>query len=100
MRFRNAFIHEILSEFLQPFRYFGRRRGYQVHARDPHLYWVLNFWLCLETGFLRSRSSALSLSLDTGIGVESVLSCGNDVGVSDELEEEEAVDRPGTTIGT
>ena len=52
------------------------------------------------TVFLRSRSSALSLSTDAGKGIEPRLSCGNDVGVADELDEEEAIDRPGTTIGT
>ena len=41
-----------------------------------------------------------SLTIDTEIGVDLVLSCGNDVGVADEHDEEEAVDRPRTTIGT
>ena len=34
------------------------------------------------TGFLRSRSSALSLSTCAGIGIEPELSCGDDVGVA------------------
>ena len=61
---------------------------------------VFGFLAGSRTGFHRSRSSALSLSTDTGIGVEPELSCGNDVGVADELEKEGAVDRPKTTIRT
>ena len=38
--------------------------------------------------------------MDTGIGVDPVLSSGNDVGVADEFDEDEAVDRSGTTIRT
>ena len=34
------------------------------------------------------------------MGVEPLLSCGNDVGDSDEFDEEEVVDKPRTTIGT
>ena len=57
-------------------------------ARDPQFYGVLDFWLGLEQGFLRFCSSALSLSTDdTGMGVEPLLSCGDDVGVADELGE-------------
>ena len=49
----------------------------------------------------RVCSSALSLSTDAGIGVEPVLSCGNDVGGVERYElDEEVVDKPGTTIGT
>ena len=53
------------------------------------------------TGFLRPCSSALSLAIDAGTGVEPVLSCGNDVGgvEPDKLDEEDVVDKPGTTIG-
>ena len=61
----------------------------------------LKFWL----GQATSRTSCPvlahlhSLSTD-GIGVEPFLSCCNDVGVADELDEEEAVCTPFTTIGT
>ena len=57
-------------------------------------------WLVYATGLLRTCSSALSHSIDAGIGVEPVLSCGNDVGgvVPDELDKEDVVDKPGTTI--
>ena len=34
------------------------------------------------------------------MGVEPSLSCGDDFGVANELDEEEALDKPGTTIGT
>ena len=53
------------------------------------------------TGLLCSCLSALSPSIDAGMGVGPVLSCGNDVGgvEPDELGEEEVVDNPGTTIG-
>ena len=60
-------------------------------------------WLVvLRDGSLRVCSSALSHSINAGIGVEPVLSCGNDVGgdVPDELDEQEVVDKPGTTIAT
>ena len=45
-------------------------------------------------------SSALSHSINAGIGVEPVLSCGNHVGgdVPDDLDKEDVVDKPGTTI--
>ena len=75
--------------------------GLPVRVRDPHFCWFFfEFLAGSGTGFHRSRSSALSLSIDAGIGVEPFLSCCNDVGVADELDEEEAVDRPWTTIGT
>ena len=56
----------------------------------------------LNDGLLRVCSSVLSHSNDAGIGVVPVLSCGNDVGgiQPDELDVEEVVDKPGTTIGT
>ena len=60
-------------------------------------------WLVgLRDGSLRACSSALSDSINAGIGVEPVLSCGNDVGgdVPDELDEQKVVDKPGTTIAT
>ena len=96
MRFRNAFIDEMFPEFLQPFRYFGIRRVI------PFVCVILIFigfsffgWVSIR--FPRSCSPALPLAIDTGEGVEPLLSCGNDIGVADELE---AVDRPGTTLGT
>ena len=60
-------------------------------------------WLVvLRDGSLRVWSSALSHSMNAGIGVEPVPSCGNDVGgdVPDELDEQEVVDKPRTTIAT
>ena len=41
-----------------------------------------------------------TITFNSGIGVEPVLSCGNDVGgdVPDELDKEDVVDKPGTTI--
>ena len=71
-----------------------------VLVRDPPLHWFFEILVGSGTGFPRSRTSALSLSTDGEIGIEPVLSCGNDVGVADELDEEEAVDKPGTTTGT
>ena len=53
-------------------------------------------WLVgLRDGSHRACSSALSHSINAGIGVEPVLSCGNDVGsdVPDELDEQEVVDK-------
>ena len=67
------------------------------------LSYVDTAWLVgLRDVSLRACSSALSHSIDAGIGVEPVLSCGNDVGgdVPDELDEQEVVDKPGTTIAT
>ena len=60
--------------------------------------WVVG----LRDGSLRACSSALSDSIDAGIGVEPVLFCGDDVGrdVRDEHDEQEVVDKPGTTIAT
>ena len=60
-------------------------------------------WLVgLRDASLRACSSALSHSINAGIGVEPVLSCGDDVGgdVPDKLDEQEIVDKPGTTIAT
>ena len=76
MRFRNAFNHKIFPEFLHP--------GISENDELPRTY-----------------SSALSHSTDSGIGVDPVLSCEN-VGddESDALDEEDVVDKPGTTIGT
>ena len=56
----------------------------------------------LDDGLPRFCSSALSHSISAGIGVEPVLSCGNDVGdvEPDELDEEEVVDGAENTIGT
>ena len=56
----------------------------------------------LSNGSPRTYSSALSHSIDAGIGVELILSCGNDVGndVPDDLDEKEVVDKPETTIAT
>ena len=59
-------------------------------------------WLCYATGlsvFARLHSH-IQLMLESV--VEPVLSCGNDVGgdVPDELDEQEVVDKPGTTIAT
>ena len=50
----------------------------------------------------RACSCALSHSISAGIGVELVLSCGNDVegDVPDQLDEQEVVGKPGTTIAT
>ena len=68
--------------------------------RDPHFYWVFEFLAESRCWFPRSGSSALPLSTDTGIGLDPLLSCGEDFGVADELDEEEAVAKTGTTIGT
>ena len=59
-------------------------------------------WLGYTTGLTRACSSALLHSITAGIGVEPVLSCGNDVGghVPDELDKEDVVEKPGTTIAT
>ena len=56
----------------------------------------------MDDGSPRPCSSALSHSIDAGIGVVPVLSCGTDVRAfeSHELDDEEDVDNPGTTIGT
>ena len=56
----------------------------------------------LRDGSHRACSSALSHSINAGNGVEPVFSCGNDVGgdAQDELDKEEVVDKPGTTIAT
>ena len=73
-------------------------RGVRVfcsHTPVILFYWFLNFWLGLEPG-----APFVLLSMDTGMGVDPVLSSGNDVGVADEFDEEEAVDRSGTTIRT
>ena len=58
-----------------------------------HIAWLVG----LRDGSLRACSSALSHSINAGIGVEPVLSCGNDVGgdVPDELDEQKVVDKPG-----
>ena len=74
--------------------------GSPVLARDPHFIGFLNFWLGLEPGSSGlAHLSALCLSIDTRIGIDPVLSCCNYVGVADELDEEEAVERSKTTIG-
>ena len=55
----------------------------------------------LRDGSLRACSSALSHSINAGIGVEPVLSCVNVGGdVPDELDEQEVVDQPGKTTAT
>ena len=66
-----------------------------------HIFVGFGFFVGLHDGLLRACSSALSHSIDAGVGAEPVLSCGNGVGdvEPDELDEEE-VDEPGTTIGT
>ena len=67
------------------------------------LSYVDTAWLDgLRDGSLRACSSALSHSINAGIGVEPAFSCGNDVGgdVPDELDEQEVVDHPRTTIAT
>ena len=75
MRFRNDYIHELLPEFLQPLRYFGRRRGSAVPPHGPFFYYVFFFKMAMAgTRFLRSRSSALVQSIDAGIGIDLVLS--------------------------
>ena len=43
--FRNSVIHKILSEFLQPFWYFGMAQVSPFLDRDSHFYLVLGFWL-------------------------------------------------------
>ena len=93
---QELFIHKILPEFLQSFRDFGM---IQV---SPFLLWSISL-LCLrilvglDDGLSRACSSGLSHSIDTGMGFESVLSCEDDVGddESDELDEEDVVDKPG-----
>ena len=63
----NSFIHKILSEFLQPFRYVGIIRVSPVPVRDSYYYLVLGFWLVHAT--YRSLRTCLStLSLDTIAG--------------------------------
>ena len=127
--FRNFIIHEIFSEFVQPFPYVGIIRVSPYLLVGFVFSWVLDFWLAQSTGLsvlafqpvyltqLRDRNLShtglpraclVTLSLDT---VEDVM-----VGEVDELEEdvgrsisclegegkleEEPVDKPGTTIGT
>ena len=94
---KNTFIHEMFPEFLQPFGYFGKRRGYP--------FWLVTlifsgFWICGWVWTSIVPFLLICLSLDAGAGIERALSCGNDVGVANELDEERAVDRPGTTIHT
>ena len=75
--------------------------GRTIPVHGPHLCWV---WF-----FFKDRRRVVPCllvctlhSIDAGIDVEPVLSCGNDVGDvgPDELDEEEFVNEPGTTIGT
>ena len=56
----------------------------------------------LSNGSPSACLSALSHSINAGIGVEPVLFCGNDVGgdVPEELDKEDVVEKPGTTIAT
>ena len=56
----------------------------------------------LRDGSPRACSSTLSHSINEESLVEPVLSCGNDVGgdVPDELDKEDVVDKPGTTLAT
>ena len=67
-----------------------------------HIFFGFGSFVGLHDGLLRACSSALSHSIDAGICVEPVLSCGNDVGdvEPDELDDEEVVNKPETTIGT
>ena len=66
MRIRNVFIHEILPEFLQQFRNFGRRRVTPFVCVILIFFWFWNFgWVLIRVSV--SRSSALSLSTDVGI---------------------------------
>ena len=74
--------------------------GCPVPAHGPHFYSVWGFWVGATTGCPVLDHLLSTLSTDAGIGIEPVLSCGTDVGVADELDEEEVVDKPGTTIGT
>ena len=68
----------------------------------PFLLWSISL-LCLrilvglDDDLSRACSSALSHSIDAGMGVDSVLSCEDDVGgdESDELDEEDVVDKSG-----
>ena len=69
MRLRNAFIHKMPREFLQPLRYFGGRRGHPFRLVILILL-VFDFLSGSGTGFLRSCSPALSLSTDAGIVTE------------------------------
>ena len=43
MRFRNTFIHKIVIEFLQPFWYFARRRGYPFRLVILIFIWFWDF---------------------------------------------------------
>ena len=82
---------------LQPFGYFGKTRGYP--------FWLVilifaGFWICGWVWNSIFLFLLICLSFDAGIGIERALSCGYVVGVADELDEERAADRPGTTIHT
>ena len=128
--FKNSFIHKILSEFLQPFRYVGMTRV------SPHLFVIIIFFgfgilvglfnnssnASEEYGSLRTCLSTLSLDTIVGrwsewsISFEGVvcvevdeleedvgwsISCLEGVmGVEVDKLEEELADKPGTTIGT
>ena len=72
---------------MQPFRYLGIRQVTPFVCVFI-LYLVFEFWLGLELGS-PVRAHLLSLSIDTGIGIDPVLSCGNDAGVAHGLDEEE-----------
>ena len=61
---------------------------------------IFECWAGSRSGFPRSGSSALALSMDTGIGLDPSLSCGDGFGDADELDEKEAVNKTGTTVGT
>ena len=52
--FKNSFIHKILFEFLQPFRYVGNNTGLPVPVRDSFFFFnlVLGFWLVHATTLL------------------------------------------------
>ena len=59
-------------------------------------------WLGCATGLPVLARLHSHIQINAGVGVELILSCGNDVGsdVPDELDKEEVVDKPGTTIAT
>ena len=96
--------HHVFNFFSK--KYWGNGSHRTCHELSTFVRWLSYVdiaWLVgLRDGSLRACSSALSHSINAGIGVEPVLSCGDDVGgdVPDELDEQKVVDKPGTTIAT
>ena len=90
--FSKSFIHKVLSEFLQPFRYVGMTRVSLYLLVVLIFYLVLDFWLAQST----DCSSGIPEEHGSPRNCLSTLSLGVEV---DKLEEE-LVDEPRTTIGT